>query len=81
MYRNLKENAELRKNVVGLSIRRLRLARGLSQEQLAVQMQLRGLPLTKLTISRIETGRRMVWDYEVKAFAQFFCVPFDCLYP
>ena len=51
----------MRKNIVGLSIRRLRLAHGLAQEQLAVQMQLRGLSLTKLTVSRIETGRRMCW--------------------
>ena len=33
----------MRKNIVGLSIKRLRLAHGLTQEQLAVQMQLRGL--------------------------------------
>ena len=59
----------MRKNIVGLSITRLRLAHGLTQEQLAVQMQLRGLSLTKLTASRIETGRRMVLGYEVKAFA------------
>lgn len=70
----------MRKNIVGLSIKRLRLARGLTQEQLAVQMQLRSLSFTKLTVSRIETGQRMVLDYEVKAFAEFFCVPVYCLY-
>ena len=70
----------MRKNIVGLSIKRLRLAHGLTQEQLAVQMQLRGLSLTKLTVSRIETGRRMVLDYEVKAFAAYFCVPGLFLY-
>lgn len=66
----------MRKNIVGLSIKRLRQA----QEQLAVQMQLRGLSLTKLTVSRIETGRRMVLDYEVKAFAAYLCVPVLFLY-
>ena len=70
----------MRKNIVGLSIKRLRLAHGLTQEQLAVQMQLRGLSLTKLTASHIETGRRMVLDYEVKAFAAYFCVPVLFLY-
>ena len=64
----------MRKNIVGLSIRRLRLAHGLTQ------VQLRGLSLTKLTVSRIETGRRMVLDYEVKAFAAYFCVPVLFLY-
>ena len=43
-------------------------------------MQLRGLSLTKLTVSRIETGRRMVLDYEVKAFAAYLCVPVLFLY-
>ena len=51
----------MRKNIVGLSIKRLRLAHGLTQEQLAVQMQLRGLSLTKLTAPASKRGGGWCW--------------------
>ena len=43
---------------------------GLSQEQLAARVQLLGLEVTQKVISRIETGLRVVPDYEVVIWAQ-----------
>lgn len=51
---------------------RVRLARektGLSQEALAAKVQLKGHSLTQKAISRIETGVRVVPDYEIPLLA------------
>lgn len=51
---------------------RIRIAReklGLSQEQLAVKLQLSSLEINQKAISRIETGLRVVPDYELPFFA------------
>ena len=49
-------------NISGRNIRQLREENGLSQEQLAASLQLKGLNLNQKTISRIETGERVVPD-------------------
>ncbi|MBR5420430.1 MAG: helix-turn-helix domain-containing protein [Lachnospiraceae bacterium] len=59
-------------NLAGAKIRLLRERAGLSQEQLAGVLQLAGLDLTQKTISRIETGERVIPDFELPYFADFF---------
>lgn len=52
---------------------RVRLARektGLSQEALAAKVQLKGHSLTQKAVSRIETGVRVVPDYEIPLLAE-----------
>ncbi len=61
-------------NVSGSVIRELREAAGLSQEQLAARLQLTGLSLNQKAISRIETGDRIVPDFELLYFSQVFDV-------
>lgn len=56
-------------NISGSKIRAEREAGGLSQEQLAAKIQLSGLSITQKAISRIETGDRVVADYELEYFA------------
>lgn len=56
-------------NVCGDAVRVAREAMGLSQEQLAAQVQLRGHSLTQKAISRIESGERVVPDYEIPLLA------------
>ncbi|MEN6470646.1 MAG: helix-turn-helix transcriptional regulator [Clostridiaceae bacterium] len=51
-------------------MKRERKRKGLSQEQLAAHIQLQGLPMQQKTISRIETGERVVADYELLLFAK-----------
>ncbi len=57
-------------NLCGANVRRLREAQGLSQDQLAARLQVIGLPLTQKAVSRIETGERVVADYELKLLEQ-----------
>lgn len=61
-------------NVSGATIRRLREKTGLSQEQLAAKIQLMGVPMVQKAIRRIETGERVVADYELMLIAQIFGV-------
>lgn len=56
-------------NVCGGVVRAAREALGLSQEQLAARVQLRGHSLTQKAISRIESGERVVPDYEIPLLA------------
>ncbi len=62
-------------NASGCKIKELREAAGLSQEQLAARVQLRGLNLNQKAISRIETGGRVVADYELLTFSEVLDVP------
>lgn len=56
-------------NCSGPRIRERRAELGLSQEQLAAKLQLSGLDITQKAISRIETGLRVVADFEIPFFA------------
>ena len=61
-------------NICGNKIKELRELSKLSQEQLAAKLQLIGLNLTQKAISRIESGERVVPDYELLYFAKVFDV-------
>lgn len=62
-------------NICGERLRKIRKRRGLSQEDLAAKLQLRGLDLTQKAISRIETGSRLVTDYELKYLTEVLNIP------
>lgn len=68
-----------RYNASGPQIKALREAAGLSQEQLAAKVQLAGLNLNQKAISRIETGDRVVPDYELIFFSEALGVPIEQL--
>ena len=56
-------------NCSGKRIHAARAKRGWSQEQLAAKLQLEGLDLYPQAISRIESGKRVVPDYELPFYA------------
>lgn len=56
-------------NISGAAIRKERERLRLSQEQLAAKLQLDGINLNQKAISRIETGERVIADYELRSFA------------
>lgn len=60
-------------NASGPAIRALREKAGISQEQLAAKLQLAGL--NQKAVSRIETGDRVVPDFELNYFATVLDVP------
>ncbi len=62
-------------NVSGSKLKQLREDAGLSQEQFAAKIQLAGLSLNQKAISRIETGERVVPDYELLYFSKVLNVP------
>lgn len=49
----------------------------LSQEALAAKLQLSGMEITQKTVSRIESGKRVVPDFELKYFSAFFHKPVE----
>ena len=75
----LYKNRDGRCNASGGNIRNLREQAGLSQEQLAARIQLAGLNLNQKAISRIETGERVVADFELIYFSKVLGVPVDIL--
>ena len=64
-----------RANASGLKIKKRREAAGLSQEELAARLQLAGLNLNQKAVSRIETGDRVVPDFELLYFSEELEVP------
>lgn len=64
-----------KKNIVGEALRKIRLQKHLTQQDVAVKLQLMGFEFDRITISRIENGNRFVPDYEVRLFAEALEVP------
>ena len=61
-------NAE--SNLIARRLRQLRKERGLSQEELAAQLQLLGVEISRPLVSKIGQNRRFVKDYELVCLCQ-----------
>lgn len=57
-------------NLCGERVREARTRAGWSQEQLAAKLQLSGLQIGQMAVSRIETGKRVVPDFELPIIAE-----------
>lgn len=68
-----------RKNLCGERIRQARIAKYLTQSELAAKLQCVGIIIERDSISRIEIGTRFVADYELKILAQVLDVPLEWL--
>lgn len=64
---------------VGENLRRLRLARGMNQEQLAAAVAERGIPFRQQTIVKIEKGQRPLRLREADAITEALEVAIDAL--
>jgi len=67
------------KNLIGERLRELRNEKGLSQRDLARELQLIGIDMDKNVITRIETNKRYVTDFEIQALKEIFGVSYDYL--
>lgn len=67
------------KNLVGKQLIELRKQNHYSQRTLAYKLQLAGYDMDKNVITRIETNKRYVSDFELKAFSDIFDVPYHYL--
>ena len=63
-----------RYNRCGERVREARMRAGWSQEQLSAKLQLAGLSLGQMAVSRIETGKRVVPDFELPVLAEMLNV-------
>lgn len=70
---------EGKNNVSGDRIRELRLRARLSQTDLAAKMQTEGVTIEQDSISRIETGTRLVTDFELLVLSRIFNTTADWL--
>lgn len=72
-------NLDGRRNVSGERVRQVRTRKRLTQADLAARVQTTGVILEQDAISRIESGSRMVQDYELRALAEVLGVTADWL--
>ncbi len=68
-----------RYNISGIRIKEARKQAKISQGMLAARLQVRGLQLEQMAISRIETGLRVVADFELPILADALDVTVDWL--
>ena len=67
------------KNLIGERLKELRAKKKLSQRDLARELQLIGIDMDKNVITRIETDKRYVTDFELQALKEIFNVSYDYL--
>jgi transcriptional regulator with XRE-family HTH domain len=67
------------KNISGDRIKEARSELGLSQDQLSGRLAKLGITIDRAGISKIETGIRGIYDFELKAFANILKVSTDWL--
>jgi len=56
-------------NIVGKNIKGIREQRGITQEQLAIHLEMLGWKIDRFLISKIERGERQVTDREILLLA------------
>ena len=67
------------KNIIGKNLKRIRLEKKLTQNDIASKLQLKGFECDRLTILRIENGLRFVPDYEVKLLCEVLEISYETL--
>ena len=68
------------KNVVGKQVKKIREKSGISQEQLAIRLEMAGWQVDRFLISKIERGERQVLDTEVQLIAKALKLPVSNLF-
>ncbi|MCI9295747.1 MAG: helix-turn-helix transcriptional regulator [Lawsonibacter sp.] len=66
--------------MLGQNIRRLRMQKNLSQEQLSAQLQVRGCDVTRSALAKIEVGQRHIYPDELKLLRELLGVSYDELF-
>lgn len=62
---------------IGRNIQTVRMAKGLTQEQVVAELQLRGSTMSRSTLANIEAGRRNIKASDLKLLKVFFGVEYD----
>lgn len=70
------------RNCIGPQVRTLRKKKELTQDQLAARLQLAGLhSVDRVTVAKIESQIRSVFDFELPVLAEALGVPSEELFP
>ncbi len=62
---------------IGKSIRAIRESKGMTQDQLAAKLQLRGCDITRSAVAKIEVGQRHLYIDEAILIKEIFNVTFE----
>ena len=73
-------NPNTMKNVVGKNIAKIREQLGITQEQLAIRLQMAGWRVDRFLVSKIERGERQGLDSEVVLIANVLKVSINSLF-
>ena len=65
---------------LGKNIRSLRKKAGLSQEQLAARLQIKGCDITRSAVAKIEVAQRHIYPDELKLLREILNVTYDDLF-
>jgi len=65
---------------LGQNIARLRSTAGLTQEQLAAQLQIRSCEIDRSALSKMESGGRHIYPDEIKMIRELLHVSYDELF-
>lgn len=68
-------------SMVGRQIRAAREKRGMTQEQLAAQLQIRDCDVTRSAVAKMEVGQRHIYAVELRALRDILNVPYETLLP
>lgn len=66
---------------VGQQVRLLREAKGLTQEELAARLQVRGCDVTRSALAKIEVGQRHIYAVELRCLREALATTYDALLP
>lgn len=72
-----KNQADGRKNLVGLKMQEVRKSRGISQRQVADDLNEMGLIIDKNAVQRMESGQRFITDIELVTIAKYLDIPLN----
>lgn len=72
-----KNQANGRKNLVGIKMQEVRKSRGISQRQVADDLNEMGLIIDKNAVQRMESGQRFITDIELITIAKYLNIPLN----
>ena len=72
-------NKEIERKV-GQNIRKIRENKGMTQDALAVKLQLEGCDITRSAVAKIEVGQRHLYPDEIILIRKILGVSFDAIF-
>jgi hypothetical protein len=69
-----------KQNILGPSIRQLRIRKGWSQAALSMRLKMAGWHCSRSRLAKIECGLITVWDYDLPHFLRVFATNIEALY-